>query len=77
MDDNIYLLEIHYLTLTVTFSSAGGSIDLLRESLAIYRNLKPDVVLWSASGGGDISFLEVTNTQWIEIIDSTINKLGA
>ena len=70
------LFQSHGEWQTLVFSGAGGSTDSLRESLYIYRDLKPDVVLWSASGGGEVSFLEVTNAQWLEIIDSTINKLG-
>lgn len=60
---------------TLTFSSAGGSPEALIESLLIYRNLNPDVVLWSASGGGEISFIETTSDQWTEDIDSMIKQL--
>ncbi len=70
------LFQSHEEWQTLVFSGAGGSSEALLESLRIYRDLKPDVVLWSASSGGEVSFVEVTNTQWLEIIDSTKSKLG-
>ena len=44
------------------------------ESLQTYRELNPDVILWSASRGPK-SFVETTEAQWKEDIDNTIEKL--
>lgn len=60
---------------TYVISGAGGSTETLLESLLSYRKLNPDVVLWSASGGGSSSFFELSKDEWIDIIDSTIQRL--
>ncbi len=62
---------------TITFSKAGGSTEALIDSLQIYKELRPDVVIWSASGGGDISFVELTKDEWITIIGNTIQSLSS
>ncbi len=59
---------------TLVISSAGGSSESMIESLQTYRELNPDVVLWSASRGPK-SFVETTEAQWKEDIDNTIEKL--
>ncbi len=59
---------------TLVISDAGGSSESLIESLQTYRELNPDVVLWSASRGPK-SFVETTEAQWKEDIDNTIEKL--
>jgi len=59
---------------TLVISAAGGSSESLIESLQTYRELNPDVVLWSASRGPK-SFVETTEAKWKEDIDSTIEKL--
>ncbi len=59
---------------TLVISSAGGSSESLIESLQIYRELNPDVILWSASRGPK-SFVEITEVQWKKAIDNTLKKL--
>jgi len=59
---------------TIVSSGDGGSSESLIESLQTYRELNPDVVLWSASRGPK-SFVETTESQWKEDIDKTIEKL--
>jgi hypothetical protein len=57
------------------FESNGGSTEDLIESLGVYRSLRPDVVLWSASGGGDVSFVELNHAQWTDAIDDRVRHL--
>lgn len=59
---------------TLVISDAGGSSESMIESLQTYRELTPDVILWSASRGPK-SFVETTEAQWKEDIDNTIEKL--
>ncbi len=59
---------------TLVISDDGGSSESLIESLQTYRELNPDVVLWSASRGPK-SFVETTEAQWKEDIDNAIEKL--
>ena len=61
---------------TIYFSHAGGSSEALIESLLIYRELNPDVVISSASSEGSLSFVELTRKEWIEAIDHNIDKLN-
>jgi hydroxyacylglutathione hydrolase len=60
---------------TIVFESNGGSTEDLIESLGVYRSLRPDVVLWSASGGGDVSFVELTREEWTDAIDDRVRHL--
>jgi hydroxyacylglutathione hydrolase len=60
---------------TIVFESNGGSTEDLIESLVMYRSLRPDVVLWSASGGGDVSFVELNHAQWTDAIDDRVRHL--
>ncbi len=55
-------------------AEAGGSIEDLIESLKIYRELNPDVVISSASAG-ETSLVEVTQDQWRVDIDNKIQEL--
>ncbi len=59
---------------TIVSSAEGGRSEPLIESLQTYRELDPDVVLWSASRGPK-SFVETTEAQWKEDIDTAIAKL--
>jgi len=59
---------------TIVSSNDGGHSEPLIESLQTYRELNPDVVLWSASRGPK-SFIETTEAQWKEDIDNAIAKL--
>ena len=62
---------------TIVFTGAGGSTKALIDSLSVvYRELSPDVVIWSASGGGESTFVEPTKDEWLGIIDSTIESLS-
>ena len=62
---------------TIVFTGAGGSTKALIDSLSVvYRDLSPDVVIWSASGGGESTFVEPTKDEWLDIIDSTIESLS-
>ena len=60
---------------TLVIASDGGSTEALLESLKIYRALSPDVVLWSASGGGEASYAEPTGAEWKGIVESVIGRL--
>jgi hydroxyacylglutathione hydrolase len=60
---------------TFVMPNSGGSTEALIESLRVYRGLNPDVVLWSASGGGDTSFVELTREEWTDAIDDTVQRL--
>ncbi len=59
---------------TIVSAGDGGRSEPLIESLQIYRELGPDVVLWSASRGPR-SFVETTETQWKEDLDTAIAEL--
>ncbi len=61
---------------TIVSSGEGGRSGPLIESLQTYRELDPDVVLWSASRGPR-SFVVTTEAQWKEDIDTAIAKLRA
>ena len=71
------LFQTHGEWRTMVFSTDDGSTDTLRNSLLIYRDLSPDIVFWSGSGGGDQSYEEVTGSMWRLVIDSAINQLAA
>ncbi len=60
---------------TLVFPSEGGSTEALLESLSTYRTLSPDVVLWSASSGGELSCVEPTDVEWRAIIDGVVEGL--
>jgi len=60
---------------TLVLPGAGGSTKSLIESLQIYRDLNPDVVLSSAFVASEQSYVETTETQWKEELDSAIQKL--
>ncbi len=60
---------------TLVISSDGGSTGALLESLESYRALSPDVVLWSASNSGDLTYVEPTEVEWKEIIDGAMDGL--
>ena len=61
---------------TIVFPSDGGSTEALISSLMVYRELSPDVVIWSASGAGEPHFVELTKDEWIGVIDDTIERLS-
>ncbi len=60
---------------TFVICEAGGTTETLIGSLRSYRKLNPDVVIWSASGGDSSSFIELSKDEWIDVIDSTIQRL--
>ncbi len=60
---------------TIFFRQAGGSTKTLIKSLLVYKKLNPDVVFWSASDGGDDSFAEINQKQWLAAIDNQVEKL--
>ena len=59
---------------TVLFEGTGNA-QLLENSLNIYKRLEPDVVIWSASGGGEATFAMPTKAEWISTLDDEIMKL--
>lgn len=61
---------------TLVFPSEGGSTGALLDSLKTYRTLSPDVVLWSASNGGDLTYVEPTDVEWKGIIDGVVERLS-
>lgn len=69
------LFQTHDEWQTLVIPAAGGNAVALETSLLIYRDLKPDVVLWSASGGGKYSYAEVNDNEWKEAIDAVILKI--
>ena len=60
---------------TIVSWGEGGRSQLLIESLQKYRELNPDVVLWSASRGPK-SFVETNDAQWKADIDDVIEKMS-
>jgi hydroxyacylglutathione hydrolase len=60
---------------TIFFSQAGGSAEALIESLLIYRELNPEVVISSGSSEDSLPFVEITQEEWIEAIDENIQRL--
>ena len=72
--DTIFQSNGHWNVLT--FPEAGGSDEALLESLLTYRELKPNVVISSASGEGEASFVEVSEKSWKEDIDKIIKQLN-
>lgn len=59
---------------TLVFPNAGGSVKGLMSSLLVYRELKPDIVLPNGSTG-TTPFVEITQEQWKEGLDTTIREL--
>lgn len=59
---------------TLVFINAGGSYEDLINSLLIYKELSPDVVISSASTG-DISYIEVARDKWKSDLDDRIKEL--
>ena len=55
---------------TFVIPQAGGSTESLVESLQLYRDLDPDVVISSASNMGSASFVELSTEAWIDDINS-------
>jgi len=72
--DTIFQSNGHWKTLV--FPGAGGSADALTHSLLVYRELNPSVVLSSASGGNEKSFVEITEDEWKKDIDYVIQQLN-
>ena len=60
---------------TLVWTGQGGSKSDLMDSLKQLRNLKPDVVIASASVG-DRGFGEMASGEWQEIIDRTLRSLS-
>jgi len=61
---------------TLPFPGAGGSVKTLIESLKIYRELEPDIVISSAYVG-DSPIAEMTPGQWKQDVDEAIRDLSA
>ena len=59
---------------TLVIPSDDGSREALLESLQSYRTLSPDVVLWSASNSGELSYVEPIGVEWKAIIDGAVEK---
>ena len=71
--DTIFRWDDHWGTFV--FSEAGGDVADLKKSLASLRDLEPDWVISSAffraEGAGELS-----ETEWSEIVDEEIARLG-
>lgn len=67
------LIQSNGLWETILFSGVGDKTALIN-SLKIYRNLDPDVVVWSGSGGGETTYAEIARDEWHNIIDEAIEK---
>lgn len=70
------LFQSHGEWETFPIVSAGGSPHALISSLRTYRELNPDVVLWSASGGGEMTFAQPSEGEWKTIIDDVVDRLS-
>jgi hydroxyacylglutathione hydrolase len=57
---------------TFVMAQAGGSTESLIESLRLYRDLNPDVVLSSAFSSGSAPLVELSTEEWVNAIDNTI-----
>jgi len=60
---------------TLFFTNAGGSASDLANSLRLYREIHPDVVISSGSSSGNLAVVEVEHSEWIEAIDEAIRRL--
>jgi glyoxylase-like metal-dependent hydrolase (beta-lactamase superfamily II) len=60
---------------TLFFASAGGSATDLANSLRLYREMHPDVVISSGSSSGNLAVVEVEQAEWVEAIDENIRRL--
>jgi len=69
------LFRSHGVWQTLVSESAGGSYQDLIDSLELYRELKPDVVFWSASAGDDEYYASFTPETWSQTLDQVIQKL--
>lgn len=63
----------HWITLAIP--DQGGSAAGLKESLSVIRDLKPDLVLSSATVG-DASVLEVGHAEWLAAVDLNLDRLA-
>lgn len=59
---------------TLVLANEGGNQERLMESLRLLREIKPDVVLCSASVG-DTSYVEVNEEDWQNAIDANLRRL--
>lgn len=60
---------------TLVLSKAGGSASDLANSLRLYRELEPNVVISSASMSGSLAVVEVEPADWRAAIDENIERL--
>jgi hypothetical protein len=49
----------------------------MANSLRLYREIHPDVVISSGSSSGNLAVVEVEHAEWVEAIDETIGQLIA
>ncbi|HYW76535.1 MAG TPA: MBL fold metallo-hydrolase [Gammaproteobacteria bacterium] len=60
---------------TLFFTNAGGSASELTNSLLLYRDIHPDVVISSGCPSGNLAVVEVGQAEWVEAIDENIRRL--
>lgn len=60
---------------TLFLANAGGSASDLANSLFVYRDTSPDVVLSSGSTSGSSAVVEVESSEWIKSIDEVLERL--
>lgn len=60
---------------TIFFAQSGGSTKALIESLSIYKELSPDVVIWSASAEGGTAFTRLSQNEWQGALNNNIESL--
>lgn len=60
---------------TLFFTNAGGNASELADSLRVYRDISPNVVISSGSTSGSRPLVEVDPAEWIESIDEVISRL--
>lgn len=71
--DTLFQKNNRWATLVIT--KDGGSASELANSLRLYRELEPDVVISSASTAGSLAVVEVDQTGWRTAMDENIRDL--
>lgn len=61
---------------TLVLPQAGGAVSDLARSLGKLKEIQPDIVMSSASGG-EVAYREVTRREWTAALDDRIAALAA
>ena len=60
---------------TFVMPQEGGSRESMLDTLRLYRNLNPDIVISSGSSVGSAAYVETFGKDWVVAIDSKILEL--